>query len=111
MACVPRQAGAAWTRDAGRLGRVLVHHGVGEVPDARVPRGSERGREGGEAGRAAIWAGKVELGRLGREKKWGRGKEWACWAENVFFFFLKTKQTDSIQIQTQRFEFKLNFKH
>ena len=50
-------------------GRVPVRHGVGEAPDARALRGSERGREGGEAGRAAVWAGKVELGRLGRKKR------------------------------------------
>ena len=31
-----------------------------------------------------------------------------CWAENVFlFFFSQNQQTNSIQIQTQRFEFKI----
>ena len=73
MACVPRQAGTARAQDAGGLGRVPVRHRVGEAPDARAPCGSERGEEGGEAGRAAVWAGKVELGRLGRKKKNGGG--------------------------------------
>jgi len=72
-----------------------VKGGEREAKQAGLPYGPGRWSWAG-------WEGK---------KKWGRGKEWACWAENVFFFFLKTKQTDSIQIQTQRFEFKLNFKH
>ena len=91
----------AQARTSGRgrtLPGVRSEHGEGDGAEGRVPRGSERRREGGETGRAAVWAGKVELGRLGREKKWGRGKEWACWAENVFF----SKPNKQIQ-----FKFKL----
>ena len=79
MRAKARTSGRGRTRN-----QVRAQRGKGDGPDRRVLSGSERGREEGESGRAAVWAGKVELGRLGRKKKkGGRGKEWACWAETV----------------------------
>ena len=56
-------------------------------PDGRVPLGRERrGGRGGEAGRAAVWAGKREVGRrwrkFGPRKREGKRRGWAGWAES-----------------------------
>ena len=58
-------------------------------PDGRAPRGRERrGGWGGEAGRAAVWAGKVKLGRgegigpAGLGCAGRKGKKKMGWAEN-----------------------------
>ena len=51
-------------------------------PDGRAPRGRERrGGRGGEAGRAAVWAGKREVGRrgslgCGRKEKERKRERW-----------------------------------
>ena len=97
LACGPR---------AGRRG--------GAQPDSTESRSATGGGRPRQAGPPCRWlreekagtgrAGEKEkvTGRLGREKKWGRGKEWACWAENVFFFFF--------QNQTNRFNSNSNSK-
>ena len=83
--------------------------GDGAASGWRRRRAVELGRRKGNGNRPAMgfWAAGRKRKRREREKDWaGRAK--ICWAENVFpFSFLKTKQTNSIQIQTQRFEFKI----
>ena len=68
--------------------------------DERDPPVGDTGGEGADGpARARDWAGG---GRLGRGKEKGKRAGLRSWAENgIFFSFLKTKQTNSIQFQTQ----------
>ena len=72
-----------------------VKGGEREAKQAGLPYGPGRWSWAG-------WEGK---------KNGGGGKSGPAGLKTFSLFFFKTKQTDSIQIQTQRFEFKLNFKH
>ena len=124
LACGPSCGAAARVR-AGLLELESRSDGRKEKPpDGRAPLGRERrGGRGGEAGRAAVWAGKREVGRREGEfgprekkKKKGRGR-WDGPAglktrggKRKDFAFFKLNQTIQFKLKFREFKFEPNNK-
>ena len=113
MVCVPRQAGAARARDAGRVGRIPVLPDAGRETNLAVGtrlavRGRGRGRRvGPERGkRAGCWV----VGReKGKEKRRGFGLGRKPKEKRKGFSIFKLESNKfSLNSNSNEFEFKLN---